>query len=93
MYLAFEFNLFFHLQSVEVFNPGASVDESDEFVMIVFDVKELVGSRCINSSYCVTEYMIFVYKSWTAEKTNPKKIHDVSYKATAENDFEQLTWF
>lgn len=37
--------------------------------------------------------MIFVYKSWTAEKTNPKKIHGVSYKATAENDFEQLTWF
>lgn len=39
MYLAFEFNLFFHLQSVEVFNPGASVDESDEFVMMVFDVR------------------------------------------------------
>lgn len=37
--------------------------------------------------------MIFVYKSWTTEKTNPKKIHGVSYKATAENDFEQLTWF
>lgn len=31
--------------------------------------------------------MIFVYKSWTAEETNPKKkLHGVSYIATAEND-------
>lgn len=61
------------------------MDESDEFVMMVFDVRNWLEAG-VFELYCVTEYMIFVYKSWTAEETNPKKIHGVSYIATAEND-------
>lgn len=63
------------------------MDELDEFVMMVFDVRNWLEVG-VFELYCVMEYMIFVYKFWIVEKINFKKIYDVFYKVIVENDFE-----
>lgn len=63
------------------------MDELDEFVMMVFDVRNWLEVG-VFELYCVMEYMIFVYKFWIIEKINFKKIYGVFYKVIVENDFE-----
>lgn len=66
--VAFETNLFFLSSKCRGFQSRCF---SGWIRWVCYDVVwcEGIGWKQMQSGYCVTEYIVFVYKCWTAEKT------------------------